>query len=248
LGFSNPGIEYLKLNIELDLNRVIEVARLETNKILAMEQKSISVTELAKYLQEITHYAYAGLQMVFALKSLIGAKEHYPEFAFETNVDGKVKNGSIDLMLRGPTSMGLLDFKRTGFSIPSKSELQQFEKLQLWFYLNVLKNKKIWNENFKNTIGYLNLSNPAQSLIITNDEDLIGQIKTHPAFEQIRSVYMYDEEWMQHFTDYVELEKNLLEQYDQIQQYQLTPRSPQVCDYCSVALVCPKKKPEVLHE
>jgi RecB family exonuclease len=239
--------EYLKLHTELDFDRLIDLAKMETNKILALENKMISSTELAKYLQEIIQYAHSGLKMVFALQALLKTQEHFPEYAFEINTDGKIKNGSIDLMLRGPSTMALLDFKRTGFSIPSKSELQQFQKLQLWFYLNVLKSKNIWSETNKNTIGYLNLSQPSQSLIITNDEELIAQIKGHEAFEQIRSVFLFDEQWMQHFSDYVDLEKKLLTQYDSIQNYQVNPRSTSVCDYCSVSLICPKKPLEVQH-
>jgi hypothetical protein len=198
-------------------------------------------------MQELIHYSYAGLKMVFALRELLGTQEHFPEYGFKLQTNGMLKNGSIDLMLNGPNTLALLDFKRTGFSIPSKSELERFDKLQIWFYLNVLKAKEIWKDSQKNTIGYLNLSKPSESLIITNDQDIIAQIKSHEAFEQIRSVYYFDEEWSERFEKYQEFEESLLQSYQDIKSYRVAPRDADVCAYCPVSLVCPKQTAEVSH-
>ena len=85
--------------------------------------------------------------------------------------------GSIDLFAFNHDTQLILDFKRSAGSIPSASKLLDFEKVQLWFYLQRLKEMEVLQLDKKIVFGYINLSDPEDSLIMSNDETTSSLLK-----------------------------------------------------------------------
>jgi hypothetical protein len=137
-------------------------------------------------------------------------------------------SGRIDCLITNDEETFILDFKRGSGSIPSKTEVAEFSKVQLWFYLNYTPlNKNV-------TYGYINLSELEKSQVYSTqiDENIIADIfaiKVHEAkgFTDALKAYQSFEE---------NLEKQILSDIT----FAPKPRNDKACMYCDLSTVCSK--------
>ncbi|MFN8370838.1 MAG: PD-(D/E)XK nuclease family protein [Bacteriovoracaceae bacterium] len=145
------------------------------------------------------------------------------EIKFEEPIQQNGYTGSIDALFE----TGIIDFKRSEFSIPNKKEILEFGAIQLPFYLAHC------NQDIS-VIGYLNIENISDSLffVAENADEIIKNnlnkfnIKTYPLdFHEFKIKYS-------------DFEKSLIERIQQEKKFIPNPKNPDACRYCDLKAVC----------
>lgn len=150
-------------------------------------------------------------------------------------------NGSIDCFGENQSMSMILDFKRGGGSIPSQIGLKEFSKIQLWFYLDKLKNQNIISENKKLLWGYVNLSSLEDSLIFCDDEATIDILKGLN-IKMFKKLYKFDDQMKDLVSEYQNYENLLIESINKEANFPCRPKEVKVCQYCELANICPRKE------
>ncbi|WP_127717728.1 PD-(D/E)XK nuclease family protein [Halobacteriovorax sp. HLS] len=195
----------------------------ENRKNLAQMKEKLSI-------YEILNYSENGIKFVLnILNELPGS-----EVLFEAPlVAGHDVSGRIDCLVKFEDKLAVLDFKRSGFSIPSKTDIEKFSKVQLPFYLNNL------GQDPKKVIfwGYVNLSEPEESLIINGEHELGKEFmaKVNYKVSSRKSVFDDMSSW---FSEYKEFEQEIIDSLKNDTQWKASPLKDDVCGFCSVANLC----------
>lgn len=141
-------------------------------------------------------------------------------------------SGSIDCVLHYKDKILLIDFKRSDSSIPKKKELLDFSKIQLWAYSLVSQiefGKKAVG------LGYINLSDPKESLFILSPE--CSSIKDRLDLMEIKnSIIDFDSELL-NFDSFI---KQKMESLVGDINFLARPSSKKVCQFCSLKTICHK--------
>ena len=135
-------------------------------------------------------------------------------------------SGYIDVVLSGPSGLGLIDFKRSGGGVPSATQVLTFEKCQLWFYLNHIK----YNVNKLIFFGYFNLKDSKESMFWSREQfkdvfPIVSKIKMKKEFPVI-------------FSDYVNYEQKVIERMEQDKDFLPNPKNVASCTYCPIRNIC----------
>lgn len=199
------------------------------NKFLKKTNKNLSKLDYQVALNEISIYAANGLKELYKIP--------FELKKFEVNLKEYAENisGRIDFYGKTNDVLYLIDFKRSSGSIPSKSEVLDFNKIQLSFYLNKLALKE---DIQKVVVGYMDLSDPSASLYFLSEE-IDKDLLDHYNFCSGASFYHFDslKEFM---NDYDQLEKKLVETMDKDKHFYPKPRDIKACRYCMLKNLCPK--------
>lgn len=199
--------------------------------------KNISNEKLLKlYEIEIMSYTSKIIQDLFELQS-----ELKVSFEFEKDLKNNVNKaiGSIDLYGQGKEIGLILDFKRSASSIPSQSSLFNFEKIQLWFYLNqtnlfdpdFVKRDFVW--------GYINLSEPEKSLLFTNSLDCKKRMEALST-ESFKKIILIKDEIAKLKTNYAQFENEIIASIKNEKNFSPNPKEEAVCSFCDLNKVCTK--------
>ena len=156
-------------------------------------------------------------------------------FEFEIKLGGQI-NGIVDCIFHSQKlGTGLLDFKRSGLSIPSVRDFEKKEKIQIWFYLGLLERiqrKRIF-------FGYINLTSPEKSLIYTNNKDIKMLLdKSH--FMDSSYTKFFGEDLEAHVDLFKESLKKHWKNLQKEENFFAVPRFPSVCKWCPVNISCLK--------
>lgn len=204
--------------------------------------KDLSSTEYKIILNELINYSRGGVIFVDQLIEKYPKLDYKIEKEIDSEQDGIKKTGSIDFFAHDKNINVLVDFKRGGGSIPSGAAMKRLEKFQVWFYKNFLIQEKLWSEGSPFIIGYLCLSNPEKSLLLTNDENLIDYFATS---DFPLKLTVFDEQYTEAFEKYPDFEKELIKKVNDEKEFPIEPYDGNSCFYCHVANICPKQ--EVKH-
>jgi len=204
---------------------------------LKKEKKDFSLSEYNKYLKEIILYADSGIKFVQGVANTLGDGK----IELEKSINGVSFSGSIDCLVLGLRGWALIDFKRSAGSIPSSlNKLLDFDKIQLWFYLNRLD----LSLDDLQLIGYLNLSDPESSLFITPNKDEHENFAENCDFEKMKwhvpKLSLGDLK-----TSYQALEQDLISKLKADEDFNPSPRTSAVCLYCPIKNVCPRESDQV---
>lgn len=162
---------------------------------------------------------------------------------FEKDITSEEKiavKGSIDCFGYNNQTTMILDFKRGGGSIPSQVGLKNFDKIQLWFYLNRLEQMGLYSSEKKLVWGYINLSKLEESLIYSNDETLIAQLKDLD-LKIISKLYYFNDEMKDLFEEYKKYQVNTVDMIQKDKDFICRPKEVKVCQYCELANICPRE-------
>jgi len=181
-------------------------------------------------LYEIYNYSESGIKFVLnILDNLPGSTVE-----FETSLaEGSDVSGRIDCLIKYEDKFVILDFKRSGFSIPTKSDIEKFNKIQLPFYLNYfggdLSSVIFW--------GFVNLSEPEASLVINGGHDLSKELMSNVGLSSSSRKSGFDQisDW---FEDYSDFEKEAIGNLFKESEWKANPRKDDVCTFCSVSNLC----------
>ncbi len=205
---------------------------------LKKNQIVISQNDFEKYFIELKNYSGNAVRFLQELKKVEGAI-----FEFEKKIQkqkGSVaRRGSIDFWGQSKTTGYLIDFKRSKTSIPSKSQILSLEKIQLWFYLNSVKQNLETNSSY--FVGYLNLSDIADSLFFSNNPVLVDFLSCYDDLGLKSYEFENLKEQIQEYDNY---ETSLIETIKKDECFHSIPSSPQNCLYCEVKMICPRSHGE----
>lgn len=196
--------------------------------------------EYENTLIEIIEFSKKGILFLLSFKELNGTLELEFKKNFQVNsFDGKTQfKGEIDCLIKVGELRGILDIKRSKSSIPSKTDLFSFNKVQLPFYLchGPLKPNEI------DFFGWISLAESEESMIICKNDEIKNSFnnKCHlgpKVFHSLEKENISIENWISSFTDF---ENEKVIQMDNEQEFLANPLSLGVCHYCVLSNVCTK--------
>ncbi|MAZ48293.1 MAG: hypothetical protein CME65_07000 [Halobacteriovoraceae bacterium] len=158
------------------------------------------------------------------------------EFERDFNFQGEKLQyiGSVDCFGTGTLLDLVLDFKRSGFSFSSQTNILEFEKNQLWFYLSRLKDLGLIVGEKPIVFGYIDLSDLSNSLLFSNDKEVLSLVTGHLGGSRTKVI----EDLASYLNDYRELEDNLLDELIAQKAFPPSPRDTKVCDFCFLNATC----------
>lgn len=221
---------YMKLHRHWDAHKMLEVTHLRLTHYLKNKQIKLIPQEFTKYSIEICLLAGHAVQFLNRLEVILGKCEYFFEYPLELTEDNWKVRIRIDCLIKTPQGNILLDFKRSNSSVPDGKQFENFEKIQLWFYLHYLKIPA----SELALVGYLNLMQPEESLFYSpeNGEQFSAlnlKIKSFPkSFSEM----------MDEFSQFLDETKSMMA-VDK--DFFPIPKDPDSCRYCSVAAVCSRK-------
>lgn len=211
-----------------NLERIVDEV---LNNYLRDQQKHIDILTKKRYREEILVLSGNGIEEIYKIISILPGDLH-----FEFKVDFDNVTGSIDILIETLLGDVIIDFKRSSGGVPSSYENENFQKIQIWTYLyhSYLKRKKkiiLW--------GFLNLTEPSQSLLYSIDSKLCAQLVDvrFCSGQKILPVKYLLEEKLEEFKEF------LFEKIDKIEkerEFPPVPRTLSVCQYCPVSIICTK--------
>ena len=146
-------------------------------------------------------------------------------------------SGSIDLFANNEDTQFILDFKRSAGSIPGAAKLLEFEKVQLWFYLQRLKELDILQLDRKIVFGYVNLSRPDESLILCNN-DVSAALLKGSDLQVFKKTSVLKGDLKSLLEQYEKFEQEILNKIDNDKLFLPKPITAKVCSYCAIANIC----------
>ncbi len=220
--------KYVEIYSNFNTDDLRKLARNIINEVVKDHQLNINESERKSTLVEVVSYVEDTIQLLLEIKNKIGA-----ELIFEYDISqlDSAVSGRIDLIIKKDDELHVFDFKRSSFGIPSRKELEDFAKVQMWFYLQRIE--KISSKIM--SFGYLNLSDLSDSLVYQAEESVIGEYlfavtkKVKPKFTVSEEIQKY-----KHF------EMDQLANLGKDRKFQIYPRTDKACDFCVAKSICPK--------
>lgn len=211
------------------------------DQFLATSNKIVSKADYNVYLSEIQSFANNGIRALFGIKDYLPQLNFEFELELKEDVTDKHRQGRVDFFANSTDTCMLIDFKRSSGSIPERPALLRLEKVQVWFYLRLLKDLGLWSEDKSFIIGYLNLSKHDGSVFITNNESFIeglGEV------EELKGskVHYFDDTWSDAFENYQHYEDDQFKKMVTSKKFPVAPREDGVCRFCGVKNICPKSE------
>lgn len=202
---------------------------LENNPV----KRSLSAVQTAAVIAEVSLYASNGLRMLRQVQQAL------PQIKFEFEVELKTtgKTGFIDCLGDDGETTLLIDFKRAKSSNPGINQWADFEKIQLWFYLNALTESGKLRD--KVVAGYFFFKDMEKSWLASSDPEV------HARLEQTmgKRAEFYPQ-WTENFTTYQSREAEIIERLRQEREFLPVPLTAKVCNFCELQALCPKSSSE----
>ncbi len=203
------------------------------NSFFLRHEKDIEDIYYKNYFLEVTSFTKRVIQELQKFYKI----DKQIIFDFELNKKNGEFFGRIDCVLRSQKlGLGVLDFKRSSSSIPMKGEFERKEKIQLWFYLNLLS-----LEERKNSFwGYVSMSSLEDSLIYATNDD-IKDVLEKSNFLECSKINILKEGLEEHLFDFNNLLNQSWKKLKKETNFLANPKNISVCQWCSVKTSCPKK-------
>jgi hypothetical protein len=179
---------------------------------------------------EVKHYTQNGILEILKLLTI------YPDatLEFEKELSEDHVKGFIDLVFVSSEGVGLIDFKRSKGGMATKGELLSFKEIQLWFYLNHLK-----QEGKILFLGYLGMGHPDDSIFLVRDELLKDKLNSE-SFCSSKRIYVAENTLEEELKNYSHVEDRVIKEIKEENTWSARPLSSDSCKYCVVETVCPK--------
>lgn len=226
--------DYFNENDTLIDGKLIEL--ITENLNIFCDKKLIDAKNYRIYYIEVLSYTRKCIQSLYQLKESLDLNYQF-EFAFRVGSEIKF-NGSIDCLAEdkiGKTTI-IIDFKRSNRVFTSFSSIMAFEQVQLWFYLQRMKELEKINFDGDLAIGYVDLSDFENSMFFINNKELginlkkmgINKIKVLDNFET-------------YLDEYKEFENTYLEKLCSDNNFNANPLNAKSCDYCPLSAICSRE-------
>jgi hypothetical protein len=209
--------------------KVIEDYCLEKKKVL---EKVI----LEEALVEVSTFSYNGIKEINKLISL----DPLMELCFEKELSSEkypFVNGRVDLLIKSKKLGNIvIDFKRSEYSIPTKSQLEALRYSQIWYYLF---NLEIQNEDIF-FWGYFNLSSPESSLFMVQDKEKKEDYK-ELLFAEGSTPGVLGKELLEMEGEFLSFMNKNWEELRTDENFLARPVDSAVCQFCVVKSFCSRR-------
>ncbi len=201
----------------------------ELQEMLKKHKITLERSDYLSALQEVRIFSKNGIIFLLALKEMLPE----PIFKFEDKyIDGEYA-GRVDLIIETSLGVGVLDFKRSGASIPAKGEHESFEKIQLWNYLRHIergdKEYLFW--------GYLCLRDLSESLLYSAWDEVSSD-----SFEEkdinIKINKIDQEKLKFDQSEFSQKESDAFEKLKKDSLWLAKPLNKKVCTFCDISNLC----------
>jgi RecB family exonuclease len=199
---------YFQENSKIEEEKILELSKLKLNEYIKCSNTKIDQAIYFEVLFELVEFSKNGLSYLYELRN----KYQSAKFKFEVKLPENALGitGYIDCLVEKSDGNIILDFKRSSSSVGSITELDEFQKLQLWIYYLVMNN--VSNIDY---VAYVNISEPERSLIYKDSLELKKDM-----FESFLN--------------------ELIFKYQKENKYLPIPLKESVCTYCPINQVCSK--------
>jgi CRISPR/Cas system-associated exonuclease Cas4 (RecB family) len=215
--------EYFKLQNEW--NEEVFQSVVNSQLAIAIETRSIEETSIMSAEIEVYEYARNGVEYILKMLETEPSLELYFEKDFKK--DGELlRIGRADCIGLTANKIFIIDFKRSQGSIPSKKEIETFNKIQTWFYLNAI------NDQYSKTdiyIGYICLADLSESVFVSN----MDEKKTWK-----QGKFYFLKTFEEAFEQYCEFEANVVTKLKEDMVFSVAPRDSKSCRYCDFSNIC----------
>ena len=223
---------YFKSETQWISTRHTELVETIFQQFILENQLQLDELVRQKALVELRNYSQNGIVELLKLKMMGGESQ----YLFEYKLKDSLFRGSVDALILGEWGAGLLDFKRSKSSIPAKNEVNEFMKIQLWFYLahlpEFVERLVFW--------GYVNLSEPGESLLYVTTKQMAERLQSISFLDKSRFEIVGDN-WQAMLSNYRQRESELLDRLAQENEFLPIPLNDSVCQYCNVNQLCPRR-------
>ncbi|MCP4914129.1 MAG: PD-(D/E)XK nuclease family protein [Oligoflexia bacterium] len=220
---------YIEEGASWEKERFEKTCERTLDSYLSENKKSLDEEQYLECLYEIQNHSKNGITQLLKLLDI----DKDTEFKFELELQGERNTGRIDCIASGP-ALGsiLIDFKRGASSIPDKNQLKKFRKIQIWYYLNFLKDVSRWK-----LWGYLCLSDPNESLFFSEEKEVNSFFKEKGFCEEANYEVISEtlDEKLSEFNDLFDEQFSNLQKEKEFQAY---PVDKDACQYCVVENLC----------
>lgn len=206
---------------------------IETTFSDILKTAGVTASEVMKKSAEAEIVAYT----TTTIKELLNAKKELGiKYKFEVDVSqyNVMASGRIDLLLEYHGKHYVFDFKRSSFGIPTKTEFENFSKIQIWYYMKILKDAGLDIGGF----GYVNLSELETSLLYSCDSESILFERLFSSGKVYRLKQTIDES-LEEFNKYFD---EVIDKIESDKVYMPVPKSSTTCSFCMAGPVCPKSE------
>ena len=150
----------------------------------------------------------------------------YNQIQVEESFENRLLKGRVDLILSKGDKKVIIDFKRSGSSIPTKKELEDFSSIQVWAYAHHFALSELVG------VSYVNLSDLETSLIISRPSAF--------SFESVQGKHyeLLDDSLLTSFLDF--LNQSVSKYLDDVS-FLANPQSKDVCSFCTAKLFCDRR-------
>ena len=130
----------------------------------------------------------------------------------------------------------VIDLKRSSGSIPDKKEIEELRKIQLWYYLNFSFGKD-WDPEDFTLMGYINLSDPDQSLVFYQDSEIASKLE-EVDFLSNKALIPFKKDVVECLEAFNELYQDTLRRMNVEKKFEINPESVSNCLYCPGSAIC----------
>ena len=226
--------KYCEQYTEYDFKKLSAKSTKILETYLKQENKRLDEFRKSSFLELINQYAKVGIQSCYDIQKVMSLSS-MPIFERKINDEFSELNrsGAIDFSYFSKQSLVLIDFKRGAGGIPSWSEIEEFQKIQFLFYLNIINSRIDVNEVNDYFMGYLCLSDLEKSMIWTSDsikEDFLAMGYPSKIFKKNNII--------EAFKEYPDWEKDYISKINEQKIFAPNPRKKEVCRYCDLKNIC----------
>jgi sulfur carrier protein ThiS len=229
LGILEHGIiqEYFE---KIQNNELVDLNKLIADKLhILYNLKNVDEFNQEKNEIELKQSVNNGIMFLHKLKEILPLEPYTFEQVFK-EVAPYFKEARIDCLSVTENLVVLLDFKRSTTSVPTLTEIKNMDKIQLWFYLNVLKSQGLLDGDKKFLAGFICLNDPESSRLFSNVS--MPTIQINEKNLKVTELTNLDQ--------YIEFEKNKIEELFVKNDFSAAPRNKKVCHYCFLDPICSK--------
>ena len=217
-----------KENFAEDVWDPLEVMNEKINWDHMFEKKSFRIQQNEIAVKQEIQQLVLNCLNIFQFFPSQAIEEILPEVSLET----EVFKGKLDLLLHlGNNEYGIIDYKKSKNSIPSKKDTETNKSIQLSVYSQLIKQREF------SFMGYFCLENPTDSIFFYNPDAISSQLVLESNFFKRLNCRWY--KLTQADIDQIGDEVlTVREGMFSAKQFPASPKNKQQCEYCSYNNFC----------
>jgi CRISPR/Cas system-associated exonuclease Cas4 (RecB family) len=200
-------------------------------------QLSLPPEVMNQYRLIFGHRSRNGIETIRVIERSLNQKIDWKfETSFELS-DSIALSGKIDCIGVSNEFLLLLDFKST--IAATATEVENFENIQLWAYAHAAKNILPNFDTLKLILGFITLDNPANSKLLSDDDQLVKHLKStefaggvHHVKEALPEKLKMAEATMVELVRQIKADEKFLP----------APRVDSQCGFCELDKICTKRE------